>query len=296
MWLLGFLSGGSSFYQGGNYSFNDSDFEKLKDWKNLPSSDNVAQASVKSAERVLGDSVSSAMSSTAFWIVFSFLIVLLIIFVYLHFTARGAIIKSAEQLDVGKSLGLKNAWGYGRQYFWRVFIFSLVMAGIILLGLLIAATPIVLLAIFEQSLAAIIFGIIFFLAFLVYLIYLSLVSTYAERILILEDKGAIESIKLGIKFFNKSWKNIAVVYLIVMAISLIATMAVIIAIIAPILLLIGIGALFYLISSSLTFIYATIAILALVVLFCTLMGMLNAYISTVYTLTYKELKSSNQSF
>ena len=292
MWLLGFLAGGS-FYQGGNYSFNDSDFEKLKDWKNLPDSNNVAAASVKSAEKVLGDSVSSAMSSTAFWVILFFLIIIIIIFIYLHFTARGAIIKSAEQLDAGKSLGLKNAWAFGRQYFWRVFIFSLVMAGIILLGLLIAATPIVLLAIFEQTLAAIIFGIIFFLVFLVYLIYLSLVSTYAERILILENKRAIESIKLGIKFFNKSWKTIAVVYLIVMAISLIAAMVVIIAIIVPILFLTGIGALFYLISSGLTFIYATIAILALVVLFCTLMGMLNAYISTVYTLTYNELKSSD---
>lgn len=290
MWLLGLLAGGVSVFQGGS-GFNSSDFEKLKNWqRSTPSGGSTAEASVKSAERVLGESLSSLMSSTTFWVVTIIVLTLVIISIYLHFTARGAIVRSAVELNDDKKLTLGEAWKFGGEYFWRVFIFSLVIAAITLLGLFVLVTPIVLLAIFGLSIAAIIFGVLFAITFFLFIIYLAFVAPYAERILILENKRALESISLGIRFFNKHWKQILILYLLLLAIGLVAGMAIAIVLIVPSLTLVFVGIVIYSINQVATFIYAFITLSVAFILFLALTGLINSFTSTTYTLSYLELK------
>jgi hypothetical protein len=294
MWLLGLLTGGVSTLQSGsNYSLDNSDFEKIKNWHHIiPSGDNIAEASAKSAERVLGDSLFSLMSSPTFRIVLVVILLLVIILIYLHFTARGAIIKSASKLNDGEKLTLGAAWKHGERYFWRVFIFNLVVTAIILLILSILVTPIILLAIFGLSIAAIILGLLLAILFLLFIIYLAFIAPYAERILVLENKRALESISLGIKFFNKHWKKILVLYLILFTIGLIAVTAMAIILIVPSLILIGLGLIIYTVSQTATFIYAFLAVIIILILFFVITGLINSFSSTAYTLGYLELKKT----
>ncbi len=290
LWLLGILLGG---FSGTNYFFNfpwgGGDYEKIK---NVPT-DNLASivsANVRDAGSVLGDKISSSLTNAAAISLVVFALILILVLIYLTITAKGAMTWAIVKLSDGENFSLNDSWKKGHKYFWRRLSFAIIIFAIVVILIAALSTPVIILAIFELTIPAIILGIIFGLIFIAFCIYLGLFLPYSERILFLENKSVIDSLISGFKLFNKNWVNLLLMNLILIAIAIAAGFAILIAFLISGLFVFGIGALFYLANHILGYIIGGILAIALILFFVIVSGVLQAYNWSVLTLAYKSVK------
>lgn len=290
LWLLGLLAGGGIGTGNSGYSASSSDYNQWKNWDSTKHLNNETINSLKVAGgKVLG--ADTGFSSAGWIIVAIFILALAIVAIYLSVTAHGAIISSVNKIDSGEDSNLSKAWRDGHKYFWKVFSFLIFSALLIVLPLIILGSVVLGFVLLHFNVTAIVFGILFFLVFIAYAIYLSLIIPYAERILILENLSPYQSLVAGYKYFNKNWKNIVLMYLLLIAVNLAASIALILGLGIIVMILVSIGLLFYIINVILVWIYAAIAGLAIIVLLAVAAGIIQSYYSTAVTLTYKEINS-----
>lgn len=290
LWLLGLLAGGGGMgFQNSGYTMSGSDINNFKNFEPLKKSGEVSIQNIGTVSgKVLG--VDSGISAGIWLAIAITILALIILFIYLSVTARGAIVSSVNKIDSGESLNFSQAWRGGYKYFWRIFLLSILLCLIIFIPILVLGGIIVGLILLKLNITAIILGILFLLVFIAFVIYLSLIVPYAERILILENVSPLKSIISGIKFFNKNWKNTLLMYLILIALNIGAGIALAIGLGIIVLVLILIGLLFYAISSILLWIYVVLAGLVVLVLLLIASGIIQSYNSTAFTLTYREIK------
>lgn len=293
LWLLGLLAGGSAGVSGNNlsYLFNSTPNSKTKDWQSIFSGHSMA-SSLPNSGKVLG---VADMATPVFvmLLIFLLLLILVFLFVYLRINSKGAIICAVDRIDQDKKTSLAEAWSLGHKYFLRILGFSILYSLIIILPLLFLATPVIIMAVVRWYIPAIIVGIIFSLIYVVYAIYLALSVEYGERILVLKNKRSWESIKLGIDFFNKNWKNVLLTYLILIAVMLAAGTVLALGIILVCVIL---GALIYgvyLLNSIAAVIVGVPIALAFIIVMFVACGFIASFRSTILTLAYKEIVKLN---
>lgn len=298
LWLLGILSGGFSYGSGrSGYIFDNNsqqDYQKIRDL--MPNNGTVAglvRAEVKDAGRVLADFVGPrAFDNIYIWIVVAVLILALIaIMIYINLSARGALIRSVPLLDDGKKLDLREAWLLGHRVFWRRLSLALIWYFIIALPLLVLSIPVIVFAIYEINVAAIILGILFGLAYIVFAIYLALIWPVVERYLLLENKPADKAITAGLKYFNKNWQHFVLSYLIVFGFSIGFGVAIAVIVLVAALSIAGIGYLLYLVAHFLGIGFWILTGTATLAVLLAISGIISSFISSIYTLTYKDLKA-----
>lgn len=290
LWLLGILAGGGTSMSSNNISSLSNLNTRSKDWQNFNTDSLTSFAT--SAGKVLG------AANTSFPIILTIIIVLavillLLIFIYLNITARGAIISAVDGIDKDRNISLSQSWHMGHKYFWKILLFAILVCLLLLIPLLFLATPVVIMAMVRWYIPAIVVGLLFLLLFMVYAFYITLSMQYGERILVLENKQAWDSIKLGVNFFNKNWKNVLLAYLILIALMIGAGLVLAIG-------LFIIGGTFFGVVFGLYFANHNAAIIVAIplglALFAALLvasGLISSYQSTLLTLVYKEIKSNN---
>lgn len=204
--------------------------------------------------------------------------------------STGGLIGSVRAIEQDRHFNFRMGLSYGAKCFWRVLGAGLLYGLIVLLSILVLVFPVILFIISKVYVLAIIYGIIVFLLCLALWIYMGIVFPYTIRIATIQDKGALEALRDTWPFFQKHWKDIIILYLIMMAIFIGIGMGYIFAILIVGGLLFAIGYGIYLASVVLAIIYAFIAILGLLLLFMIIGGILNTFNSSVYTLVFLELK------
>lgn len=293
LWLFGLLAGGSGAgFNNSGYTMSGTDMEKLKDLNPLKNSGDVSLQNIGS----VGGKIMGVESGTniATWIVLAVVILALVILcIYLSVTARGAIVLSVDKIDSGQDLNCWQAWRGGYKYFWKIFLLSIIFGLIIFIPILVLGGIIAGLAFLKLTVTAIVLGLLFLLIFIIFVVYLSLIIPYSERILIIENISLTESVLGGVKFFNKNWKNAVLMYLILAALNIGASIALAIGLGTVIIVLVLIGLLFYAINIVLVWIYGVLAGLLIIALLLTATGMIQSYYSTTITLTYREIKKLN---
>jgi len=288
LWFLGlFLGGGigSNFFDFPS-SWN-SDGSENKYSGNTAS---TVYANVKDVGQVLGEKVSANISNTEWLFVTTLIILLIIAFIYVSVTAKGATTWAVVKLQSGAKFGLKDAWDMGQKFFWRKLSYDIIICASMIVIIALLATPIITLAIFELIIPAIILGILFGLALIALLIYLSLFLPYSERVLFLENKKNFQAIFGGFKLFNKNWPNLVLMYLILLGINLLVAVSLIFAVIMLGLIAFGIGAAFYFINHITGYVIGGTLGLVILIALITLSGALNSFYWSAITLTYKEVK------
>lgn len=217
-------------------------------------------------------------------------VVLLSVIVYINITAKVSIVRSVFLLNDGKEMGFKKAWLEGHRFFWRRLSFGVVMVLLVSAPLFLLVIPVILLGIYEMALPAIILGAVFFVLLMAYWFYLGFIATYAERILLLEKVRPVESLKRGLKLFNRNWKSLLLLFLILLAAGIGAGLLIAMALTLAGALFFGLGMLVYAIAGQiLTIIYAVIVCLVLLGGLIVLTGFCGAFISANYTLGYLEV-------
>jgi len=128
------------------------------------------------------------------------------------------------------------------------------------------------------------------LIFIIYAIYISISIQYAERILVLENKGAWDSIKLGTQFINKNWRNVLLTYLVLLAVMIVAGILLIIGILLVGGILFGATLGLYFINSIVAIVVAIPLALAFLIALLVINGLISSYQSSLLTLDYREIK------
>ncbi|MBI9044178.1 MAG: hypothetical protein JEZ06_06815 [Anaerolineaceae bacterium] len=236
------------------------------------------------------------------------ILTLLVISTFLNYISKTSLIKAVDLYEENEE---KLKWtkvfrlGWSRTA-WKLFLIDLVVSipfvMVIIAFLGCAALPIFLTGSRggDPSSAGIIFTVgssflVIFFAIFVGLV-INLLLTFAYRICALENTGVFESISQGWKMVRRKFKDIGIMWLIILGIRVGTGIAIFIVVFAMLIIsgLIGggIGFLIYSLSSSVIAAAITGGIIFFFIMFTPLVfieGLREVYFSTSWTLTYREL-------
>ena len=276
LWIFGILAGGAG--SGFSTSFSDSASYSEK-W----------------------DKYFNQITFENFWfnygnIVLLILVLILILgffWVILSFIAQGAILGTVEKIEKGQKHNFWIGFAFGWHKFWRGFGVGLAIFLIVLLSIIILILPIILFVIAKVYVLAIIYGILFFFVDLALWLYLGIVAPYIQRTAVLGDYGVWKAVCSSWKFFHKNWKEILVMYLLLMATGIVAGIAMILVVLIVGGLLTALGFALYLASQAVFWMYVAVFGFAFIVLMLILSGVIKTFNSSVLTLTYLELTKNS---
>jgi hypothetical protein len=273
-------------------------------------------------------SLPAPFNTASFWIgilialVVIFLI-LAVVFAFFRYISETALIRMVDQNEqTGEKASIRQGFRFGwSRTSWRLFLINLLVslpnivvvlfllsAGVVVFLLFRAGSPVL-------SIAGVIalIGVFFLLIFILIILdaLLNLLRHFFWRVCALEGKGVIESIRSGFAMVKRNWKNAGLMWLIMVGLGLAWFIAAIIAFILlipvfivlalvglviagiPALAVFGLTSLFF--TTPVTWIIAAlvgfpilILVVSLPVVF--LRGLKEVFHSTVWTLTYRELK------
>jgi len=275
LWIFGILAGGAI---GGSWNFS------------APStSETFSQNKIEN----FFNNIKFENFLTHYWgIIFAIIgIILLVGLLWFIFSiiSQGALLGSVAAISHNEENNFKTGFAFGWHKFWKVLAVGLLIGLIVLVSLAILALPVILLVLAKIYVLAIIYGVLIFLANLTLWIYLGFVQPYILRLAVLGQRGAGQAIKESWSFSKKNWKEMVVMYLLVLAIGIGVAIGLLLAVFLVGGLLFAIGLAIYLASPWVCWIYAALAGLALVLFFLILNGIINSFYSSVFTLTYLEL-------
>ena len=323
LWIFGVIlacTGGSSFFWGGGGRDSGSnvnttgDFNRMFNFR-LPEE---ITSEFQKLNRLFEDGIATDVGSTILWIIIAVSCIALLLFVLFtigRYVSQTALIR---MVDTYEDTGEKSSWRKGFRLGWsraafRLFLIDLVIILPIAAGFIVlmacAAAPVIfgfiggLAAGIIGIIAAI--GIIFLVIFLGFIISLalSLVLEIFYRVCVLKNLGVLDSIRQGWRVVRARIKDVVLMWLVLLGIRMGTSIAMFVVVV--ILLIIGgllgggIGVgLFFAVKASATLTAAWItalvvggllffAILVIPLLF--LQGLIASYLSTAWTLTYREL-------
>lgn len=279
LWLLGIFAGGTAFSGGWNTSsFSSSSFSE--DYQNLFSGSGFSWETVwANYWGLIVAAIGLMMLFGLFWMVFSVI-------------CQGGLLDSVRSIEQGKKNNFRLGLIFGWHKFWRIFAVGLILGLFVLLSIAILVVPIVLFAMAKIYVLAVIYGLLVFFLALAFWLYIGLMQPYILRLAVLSDMGAWEAITSSYQFFKKNWKEILIIYLLMIAVGIVVALGylLVLFLLGGILFLLGLA--IYLVSAVACWIFAGVAILALLVVMFILAGTINAFSSSVTTLVYLELKKS----
>ncbi len=276
----------------------------------------------------LPDAGISGGELTAFlWIIGAFILVMMVIGIVMaiaRYVSETAVIKMVDEYEATDTKmtvreGFRTGWS---RTSWRLFLINLIVhiPAFVLLGVLVVAGFIVYRMVAGESEPFAVAGIVGLIGVVVLVIFvvailsiiLMLLRQFFWRVCALEDVGVGESLRRGFAMVRENWKNVGLMWLIMIglgiawmivsfiALILLIPIVIITSVIAavmvavPGLLLVGLFSLF--LSGYLPWIAGGLFVLPLFfVIAFSPWGLLTAwqqvYASTVWTLTYREIKA-----
>lgn len=274
LWIFGILAGGAGGFRSMNFSWSGSSTGNGK-----------------------LDNVMASFDWSNFWLNYGGLIIALltvlgifaIIMFIFNIISQGALVVSVDKLSKNEKSNFKDGFRTGAHQFWRVLGTSLLYFLMILASLIVLAGPIIIAIISKIYAFAIIWGILLFFVCLAFWILVGLIYPYSLRVIVLEKYGIWQSIRESLHFFRDHWKEVVVMYLLLLATSIAFGIVMILAVLlgGGILLAIGFG--IFLASPLVAIFYGLILGLAFFIAIVIIAGGYNTFYSTVLTLTYNTL-------
>ncbi len=278
-------------------------------------------------EGIPDSDISGEALTTFLWVIGIFVVIMLIVGIAVaiaRYVSETAVIRMVNEYEsTGEKIGIRQGFRIGwSRTAWRLFLIQLIVHLPILLLLLIviAASGLYYLAVtqgnasFDMTSAAVMAGLVVLTIFAGVLIsmVLRLFRPFFWRVCVLEGTGVREALRRGFALVRENWRNVGLMWLIMIGLGIawifvsilafIVTLPVVLvtAIIAvlvagiPALLLVGVFSTF--LAGPLPWIAAAIFVLPLffVIAFSPwllLSSWQSVYTSTVWTLTYREIKT-----
>lgn len=212
LWLLGILAGGAT---ANNFSSSGTGY---------------TQSTTYSGPT--WTAVQNTWNANWEWIVgvLAFFVVAGIVLFVLGSIATGGIIHAAVEHDAGRDCGLGRAWRLGYASGWRIaglrlLTFLLALVPGVLAGTLVLATVV---AAFNSSIAALLFGLFAFAAILVAVVFwvaLGIAFELAQRIVVLEGGAVADSLTAGFRMTRSHLKEVGLGWLLMIVLSIVIGIA-----------------------------------------------------------------------
>jgi hypothetical protein len=341
LWVFGFIlalaAGGNNFGNNSRYSANDRQGDRTPEihadgWQGLEG--DTAAEKINDAFSRLGDGIAQLRAEypvefeMGIALAITFFVTILILSVLtaiLRYVAETATIRMVDEYEqTGVKVGFRQGWKYGwSRASWRLFfinfiahlpaLFMFVLVVLVGWWIISAALGGVESALISSLVAGI--GLVFLFGFVttILMLLLYIVRDFAWRISVLEDKGALESLRLATALVKRNWKNVGLMWLVVLglkigwtiaffvlmfpllAVSILTAVGGLLAAILPTLAVAGIASL---LSAPGYWPWAFAAIIGLPLFFVVTFspiflvgGWAEIYQSSTWTLTYRELKA-----
>jgi len=277
LWIFGLFAGGGGIgwsWNNLNYQFNTDDsketlsfaqFNQIKSW--------------------------FYQHETVIYIILGLLILLFLFFWIFSIISQGAIIGGVAKISQEEKMNFKSTFLIGWRNFWRVLGLDIIILFLLFFILVILALPVIVLAVTGLTVLAIIIGIIFGLSYTLFIILSSFVFAYTYRILIIEKTGIFSSLSLAYHFFFKHWKKVLVIWLINLGLGAGWGLAIVLTMLILGGTLFAFGLAIYFLSKIALIIYALLFGLALIIFLIIVLAGFRTFISSIWTLSYLELKN-----
>jgi len=311
-----FNSTNSSNSSGGQNT--PAEFGEIEDWfaEHEPELQSEVDAFEQSVKDILGPDPLQTLITIAI-VAVCLVLILIVVMTIARYVSEAALIKMVDQYEnTGEPSSVRQGFRMGwSRVAWRIFLINLLVAlaaiAIVIMALLLAAAPLMLL-ITGNIAISVIAGVatagLFFLIIFMMIIAgeaVGLIKHFAHRACALGDLGVIDALRHGYDVVRQHLKDVVLMWLIVLGIRIgwplallpIAIVVLIAALIAgaivavPFALLAGlfmplIGQLFVAVVVG-----AIVFILVVAIPFTLLDGLRIIFLSSTWTLTYRELRS-----
>lgn len=168
-------------------------------------------------------------SSGDWWIVALVVILLFILLLWLAVTATGGLFFASSSLVKSEKVNLGLAWQRGQKYFWPVLGLLIIGKGLIIILLMIAVMPLFLVAaIGSSNILVTLCGLLSFIVFVPLSIIISFATKYGVAYAVLKQQPLGHALFNGWKLFWKNWLVSIEVAIILFAISLVLSLALVI--------------------------------------------------------------------
>ncbi len=289
LWIVGILG---SILAGGGSTGN---------LYNLPNNTNNTNNSFQNLNWLKEPAIVTSIIVIAI-VIFMLGLVFFALSLYLQARADSALFQTTVKIQgEASALGFWKSWSLGKFRLKTLVAQQLLIgAPIYILGIILAVALIVILITVGNNQAAlrssffILFGCFALFACLagIYAIVAGLASLFGKRISVLEDIGAIEALKRGLKFFGDHFSDIVVFWLVSLIAGFITS-----AISFPLILLLGFFALVFIvpmiiINPILGVVIALVLLVVFVVLMVLFEGPIYAFNQMYWTNVYLEIKKA----
>ncbi len=281
LWIFGILAGGAA--GGANFNFTLPGNNFPDNWKPF------------------FNETGTSFNWETFWSNYGVIIITILVIIFLlgllfaivSIIAEGGLLGSVKAIEENQEHGFKKGFVFGWHKFWRLLGVDLIIFLFVFLSILLLAVPVIFLILAKIYVFAVIYGILIFLCNLLLWLFLGLAGPYILRSAVLGDQGAWQAVMSSWKFFSKHWKDILVIYLLLIAVGiLIAIVSLLVfVLLGGLLFVIGLG--IYLVSQVAVWIYAAFAGLIFLAVVLVWGGAVSTFRSSVFTLTYLELIKKN---
>lgn len=280
LWIFGIFAGGSAL--GGGWNMGAYNSESLSEkW-----SKSFNGSMTAGWEQIWANYWGVIVAAIGFLLLLSFL------WLVFSLVCRGALLDSVRKIQEKKDNNFRLGFAFGWHKFWRILAVSLIIGFFVFFSIAILAVPVILFVLAKIYVLAVLYGLIVFLLDLIFWIYLGILQPYILRLAVLGDLGSWEAITHSYQFFLKNWKEIIIIYLLMMVVGIAIALGLLAVLIIAGGLLFLIGLAIYLASAIACWIYAGLAIFIFMVMLAILAGMINVFNSSVITLAYLELEKS----
>lgn len=305
LWWLGILAffteGASSFSSSVPRSipaFTDHTEQSISSLLPRATADSV---SLEPVAKTTADSVTNSLFSSPenilrVVIIAAVIISLFLILIYLSCSAKAGLILSTNELEEkNKALGFAKAFHQGKQFVWRLFGMGLFVALMMLFVITCVTIPLIILYVVGHNstsmmITLVLAVILFVILFIMIAIYLGVLMKFAERVLVLQDYGILKSLHTAHHIMRLELGNALLTYLISIALSLLTGVVLFFGLFIAGAILFGIGALIYfLVHTAGAVIYGIIVGLAFLTALFIVNGLITAFISSYWTLSYRTL-------
>ncbi|MCL5110564.1 MAG: hypothetical protein M1401_17200 [Chloroflexi bacterium] len=290
LWLLGLFAGGTvgSCSPGTSYRTNGPEVQSVS-----PTAMEMGRAITAWLSQNLGVMVA----------IFAFFILLGLAWLIISLIAQGAMARATLDLARGLPVTLGAAWSTGLHYFGRFLLLWLILIG---LGILMAVAVGIVVTIggalaFAVESLRVVLAILGVLALIVGVVVgiavavlLGVVVAYAQRVIVHRDAGPWQALVIGYELLRLRFGPSLLLWLISLALTIGAGIAVAIVAVVALIPLAGVAAIIWFTAGGLSIlliVYAALAAVVFLLLLWTLGGAINTYFWNYWTLAYLQLSA-----
>jgi len=212
-----------------------------------------------------------------------------IILYLLSLIAKASLIKSVYKINLGKKTAFKEGWKEGKKYLGKLFLLGLLMGIVIIVVLLVLATPAVYLFIIKSWISAVVLTLLAVAIFIPLAFVIAVTAILAKYYIVLSDLGVWGAIETGYNLLIKNLSKNIIFSLLMLA----AGIAFGLLFLPLIVLALAIGAptglLLYSLNKIVFGVFIGIAILVALVAVLSLASVFIAWKNTAWTLFFQEI-------